>query len=105
MNFPTLIDRIYSFSCESFMANRTGLDGTMLHYLAVWQAMVSVYRPVHSKKKKKHANLLTYLANGRVYTLENGFQGEYYMPGSLFLKPSLLHIVTKKLPEWARTKT
>ena len=28
-------DRIYSFSHESFMADRTGLDSTMLHYLAV----------------------------------------------------------------------
>ena len=31
------------------MANRMGLDGTMLHYLAVRKAMVSVHRPVHSK--------------------------------------------------------
>ena len=38
----TFIDRIYSFSRESFMADRTGLDGTMLHYLAVQQAMVNV---------------------------------------------------------------
>ena len=28
---------------------RTGLDSTMLHYLAVQRAMVSVHRPVHSK--------------------------------------------------------
>ena len=40
---------IYSFSGESFMADRTGLDSTMLHYLAVQRAMVSVNRPVHSK--------------------------------------------------------
>ena len=40
---------IYSFSRESFMADRTGLDSTMLHYLAVQRAMVSVNRPVHSK--------------------------------------------------------
>ena len=26
-----------------------GLDGTMLHYLTVGKAMVSVHRPVHSK--------------------------------------------------------
>ena len=31
---------IYSFSRESFMADRTGLDSTMLHYLAVQRAMV-----------------------------------------------------------------
>ena len=40
---------IYLFSRESFMADRTGLDSTMLHYLAVQQAMVSVHRPAHSK--------------------------------------------------------
>ena len=33
------MDRIYSFSCDSFMANRMGLDATMLHYLAVQKAM------------------------------------------------------------------
>ena len=37
------------YSCDSFMADRMGLDGTMLHYLAVRKAMVSVYRPIHSK--------------------------------------------------------
>ena len=37
------------YSCDSFMANRMGLDGTMLHYLAVRKAMVSVHKPVHSK--------------------------------------------------------
>ena len=42
---------IYSFSRESFMADRTGLDSTMLHYLAVQRAMVSVHRPVHSKSR------------------------------------------------------
>ena len=31
------------------MANRMGLDGTMLHYLAVQKAIVSVHRLVHSK--------------------------------------------------------
>ena len=37
------------YSCDRFMANRMGLDGTMLHYLAVRKAMVSVHKPVHSK--------------------------------------------------------
>ena len=46
---PRFIDRIYSFSRESFMADRTGVDSTMLQYLAVQRAMVSVHRPVHSK--------------------------------------------------------
>ena len=38
--------------CEqsaSLMVDRTGLDNTMLHYLAVWRAMVSLHRAVHSK--------------------------------------------------------
>ena len=29
-------------SCDSFMADRMGLDGTMLHYLAVRKAMVEI---------------------------------------------------------------
>ena len=37
------------YSYNSFMADRMGLDGTMLHYLAVRKAMVSVHKPVHSK--------------------------------------------------------
>ena len=37
------------YSCDSLMADRMGLDGTMLHYLAVRKAMVSVHKPVHSK--------------------------------------------------------
>ena len=37
------------YSCDSFMADRMGLDGIMLHCLAVQKAMVSVHRPVHSK--------------------------------------------------------
>ena len=37
------------YSCDSFMADRMGLNGTMLHYLAVWKAMVSVHKPVHLK--------------------------------------------------------
>ena len=45
-----LYEQIQSFSCDSFyMANRMGLDGTMLHYLAVRKAIVSVHRPVHLK--------------------------------------------------------
>ena len=43
------MDRIYLFSCDSYMADRMGLDGTRLHYLAVRKAMVSIHRPVHSK--------------------------------------------------------
>ena len=37
------------YSYDNFMANKMGLNGTMLHYLTVWKAMVSVHKPVHSK--------------------------------------------------------
>ena len=37
------------YSHDSFMADRMELDGTMLHYLAVRKAMVSVQKPVYSK--------------------------------------------------------
>ena len=37
------------YSCDSFMADRMELDGTMLHYLAVRKALVSVQKPVYSK--------------------------------------------------------
>ena len=36
-------------SRDSFMVDRMGLDGTMLHYLAVQKATVSLHKPVHSK--------------------------------------------------------
>ena len=50
MNSPTLYGQIQSFNCDSFyMTNRMGLDGTMLHYLAVRKAIVSVHRPIYSK--------------------------------------------------------
>ena len=45
-----LLTWIYSFSRESFyMADRTELDSTTVHYLAVRLAMVSIHRPVHWK--------------------------------------------------------
>ena len=47
MNWPMLYG--YLFGCESFMADKMGLDGTRLHYLAVQQAMVSIHSLVHSK--------------------------------------------------------
>ena len=34
------------YSCDCFMADRMGLDGTMLHHLAVRKAKVSVHKPV-----------------------------------------------------------
>ena len=47
-------------SSESFLADRTGLYGTTLHYLAVRQTMMSVHRLVYSKIS---LTLLSYLAN------------------------------------------
>ena len=44
------MDGIYSFGCESFMADRTGLGGTMLHYLAI--------RRTHTHTFENHTNLL-----------------------------------------------
>ena len=37
-----------------YMADRMGLGGTTLHYLAVWQVMVSVHRPANSKIMLTH---------------------------------------------------
>ena len=53
------MDRIYFFGCDSFMADIVGLGNTMLHYLAVQQAMVNIHKPVHNFEN--HANLLAYL--------------------------------------------
>ena len=51
------MDRIDSFCCESFMADRTGLDSTTLHYLAVRQALISIHVPVHSKSHYLNCSL------------------------------------------------
>ena len=48
------------YSCDSFMADRMGLDSSMLHCLAVRKAMVSVYTNPYFEN---HANLLAYLAS------------------------------------------
>ena len=58
-------------SSESFLADRTELYGTTLHYLAVQQAMMSVHRLVYSKIS---LTLPAYLVNRLQYTLENGFK-------------------------------
>ena len=84
---PRFIDRnIYSFSHESFyVADRTGLVSTTLHYLAVQQAMVSVHRPVHSKIMVTYA--LTWQTDSwrALYTQENGFWSVTKCQGGLFL--------------------
>ena len=57
------------------------LDDTMLHYLAVRKAMVSVHRPVHSK-----ITLTTHLP-GKLTAVspENGSQGAIKHQGGPFL--------------------
>ena len=43
------LHRLYLFSSESLRPTEWNLDGTMLHYLAVWKSMVSIHRAVHLK--------------------------------------------------------
>ena len=55
------------YSCDSFMADRMGLDG-MLHYLAVRKATLpgsteSYGELTQTRTFENHANLLAYLAN------------------------------------------
>ena len=82
------MDRIHSFSCDSFMADRMGLDGTMLHYLAVRKAMVNLHRLIHSKIT------LTYSLT---------WQTDRCTPRRMAFK-ALLNAKAKKLPERAPTK-
>ena len=93
-NSATLYGQIQLFSCDSFyVADRMGLGGTILHYLAVRKAIVSVHRPAHSCLPGK----LT----------ENGFQGAIKCQGGPFLgfASFLCAYCWKKLPEQAATKT
>ena len=79
MNSPTLYGQIQSFKCDSFYMG--GLDSSTLHYLAVRKAIVSLYRPVHSK-----ITLTTRLpAKLTVFTPENGSQGAIKRGGGPFL--------------------
>jgi len=53
---------------HAIKAYRTGLDSTMVHYLAVQEAMVNIHRPIH----ENHGTLLAYPANWPLYIfLEN----------------------------------
>ena len=64
------------------MADRTGLGNTTLHYLAVRQAMVSVFRAYIRKSRQ-----LTRLPRqtDRLFRPENGFQGAMKRQGGPFL--------------------
>ena len=86
------------------MADRMRLDATMLHHLAVWKAMVSVHR---QNCTFNQTNLLPYLANWPLYTLENGFWGFIERQGGPFLgfaQASSASIVRTNLPKQAPTK-
>ena len=54
---PCFIDK---FSCESFMANRTGLDGTIQHLPG---STASYGKYTQSRTFKNQATFLTHLAN------------------------------------------
>ena len=92
------------YSCDSFMVDRIRLDGTMLHYLAVRKAMVSVHKPVHSKVT---------LANGKPTRLPGKLTavlpGEwlsrrYQTPRRGLRSSFLCAYCSKKLQERAHTK-
>ena len=92
------------YSCDSFMADRMGLDGTMLHYLAVRKAMVSVHKPVHSKITLTYS--LTWQAD-RCTSRRMAFKALLNAKARPF--PSLCSsflctYCSKKLPERAPTK-
>ena len=84
---------------ESFMADRTGLESTTLHYLAIWWDMVNLHRPVHSKI------MLTDLLTWQLTAVNSGewLSRRYKMPMWLFSKLCLL-ISSNKLPERGPTK-
>ena len=83
------------------MADRMGLDSTMLHYLTVWKAMVSVHRPVHPKI------MLTYSLpwqTDRCSPRRMAFKA--LLNAKVALSSSFLcAYCLKKLSEWAPTKT
>ena len=92
------------YSCDSFMADRMGLDSTMLHHLAVWKAMVSVHKPVHSKITLTYS--LTWQAD-HCTSQRMAFKALLNAKAQPF--PSLAQvfsalIVRNKLPERASTK-
>ena len=51
------------YSCDSFVADRMGLDGTMIHHLAVRKATESYGKRTQTCTFENHANLHAYLAN------------------------------------------
>ena len=92
------------YSCNSFMADRMGLDSTMLHYLAVRKAMVSVHRPIHSKITLTYS--LTWQTD-RFTPQRMAFKALLNTKAALswaLLKVFSAAYYSKKLPERAPTK-
>ena len=85
------------YSCDSLMADRMGLDSTMLHYLAVRKAMVSMYKPVHLKITLTYS--LTWQAE-RCTSQRMAFKAPRRGPFLSFICAYCL----KKLPEQAPTR-
>ena len=105
MNSPMLYGQIQSFSCNSFyMVDRMGLGGTMLHYLTLWKALVSIHRPVHSKIT------LTYLPTWQTdHYSHRRLAFKVLLNTMAALSQALLKFLctycSKNLPERAPTKT
>ena len=70
-------------------------------------SMESFSEHTQTRTFKNHANLLAYLANWPLFSLENGFQGAIKRQGSPFLgfAQVSLHLLFEKLPERAPNKT
>ena len=61
------MDRIYSFRCESFIADRMGLGSTTLHI--TWQCGMLCWA-ISERTFENHADLLAYLGKLTAYTAE-----------------------------------
>ena len=76
----------YLFSRESFyMADRTGVDSTTLHYLAVQKAMVSIHWPVRLKITVTYPQTWQTDCWRALYTPKNGFRSGTKSQGGRFL--------------------
>ena len=85
------------------------LGGTTLHYYTTlhYLEVTTSYGKCTHPTFENYSNLLIYQANWLLYTPENCLQGgikHQDNPFQALLKPSL-HCCSKKLPEWAPTKT
>ena len=80
------------------MADRKGLDGTMLHYLAIQQAMVSIHRSVHLKTMLTFSfTWQTDCCTSRRMASKAPRLLDYSRPSPSFLSLALLKHLFKKL--------